>query len=120
MSRINVDISGMEKALENIEKYTVEKIEGVQNQTKESGETIVRKTKEKIPKDSGDTAESIEMELSNNGLLATIGPTKPKGWKFHFHEFGTVKIAATPSLTPSYEQEIQNYISSITSELKKT
>ncbi len=116
--RINTKVTGIEKAIEKIKRYSEEKQKGVKEVIEQTASDIEQSMKDFVPVDSGITQESIRTELSESGLAARIGPKKPKGFKAHWLEFGTVKMSARPFMVPAYEKNKPEYIRRLEKELR--
>ena len=114
-----VDIENVEQEIKRIRLYEIEKRENVKGIIKKSAQKVNREAKKRAPVLSGDTKASIKTKYYENGLFATVRPRLPKGWKAHFHEYGTVKMRARPFMTPAEETTRPQYLSDLQQEVRK-
>lgn len=104
-AKTKVKVKGIGKAIANADKYSLVTEIRVKNHIRTTAERIQNGARRRARVLTGEMRDSIKAQIEKNGLSATVGPTRPDGWKFHFHEFGTVKMSAQPMLTPAYEEE---------------
>lgn len=64
-----------------------------------AAENIAQAAEARVPRDSGDTARSIDTSPVDDGHEVTVD------FPAHLLEFGTVKMGARPFLTPAAEAE---------------
>ncbi|SDX45103.1 phage protein, HK97 gp10 family [Marininema mesophilum] len=107
------------KAVARFRSYAVAKQAGVKGVVKKTAEAVKEGAKKRVLVDTGDTRDSIQVESTQGGLSAKVGPTKPRGWKAPFIEFGTKKMAASPFLHPAAEEERTGYVNEMRKELAK-
>jgi HK97 gp10 family phage protein len=117
--KLNVDLLKLDDAIKKIEKYSEEKQEAIRKTVADSTKNIENNAKEKVKVLSGDTKESIKSEISKDELTGTIASKKPKGFKSHWLEFGTVNMPAKPFLNPSFDEELSKYMGNLKKELDK-
>lgn len=65
----------------------------------------------RVPRDTGDLAEVTKIKTRRDGMSAKVGPgaagkrdQRKAGWRAHFIEFGTVKMAAQPFVYPALRE----------------
>lgn len=112
-SKVKVKVEGIGKAIADIDKYSLITEIRMRNLIRTTAQRIQNSARRRARVRTGEMRGSIKAQIEKNGLSATISPTRPDGWKFHFHEFGTVKMSAQPMLTPAFEEERPKFESGI-------
>lgn len=110
---VKVKVEGIGKAIADIDKYSLITEIRMRNLIRTTAQRIQNSARRRARVLTGEMRDSIKAQIEKNGLSATVGPTRPDGWKFHFHEFGTVKMSAQPMLTPAFEEERPKFESGI-------
>jgi HK97 gp10 family phage protein len=125
-----LDLENAEKAITDLRYYKKKKKQQVQTTVKRNARRIQTRAKKLVAVRSGDTKKSIKYKMFNDGMSATIGPRKPKGYKAHWIEFGTVgrvqkstgryvgRMPATPFMRPSSEQTKPKYLGELKKDLR--
>lgn len=97
----DVKVLGVEETLKELRKYQADKINDFKKEVKECAKDVKKVAKSKAPVLTGDTKASISFKTFDGGLSMKVYPKKPKGYKAHWHEYGTMKMKATPFMTPA-------------------
>jgi HK97 gp10 family phage protein len=127
-----VDVENAEKAISDLRFYRKKKRKQVGETVKKNARRIQTKAKKNLKGaiNSKDTVKSIKYKMLNDGLSSTIGPRRPKGYKAHWFEFGTVgrvqkttgryvgKMKATPFMRPAFEHIKPKYMSELKKDLR--
>ena len=111
MIDVDVKVTGMDEILKKL-KTLPEKIQSrvVVGGIRAGSKPIVKEMKANAPKDTGELVKSIGVVKRRTDdksiVLFTVAPRiKKGGWKAHFHEFGTSKMAAHPFIRPAFENK---------------
>lgn len=121
----STEVQGLERALAEFEQYSVDVQKNVKEVVTETANKITSNAQSKVALDQGDTKDSIQPRVFNQGYSATIGPRLPKGWKAHWIEFGTGprrqkktgkytgEMHAMSFMAPAFEEEKPDYITGL-------
>jgi HK97 gp10 family phage protein len=104
MAKPKIKVEGVAKAIAKADAMTLATKARVRAHIMATAEAVKNSARARARKRSGKMANSIQVRITNGGLGAEVGPTKPDGWYAHFHEFGTVKMSAHPFMTPAWEE----------------
>lgn len=86
---------------------------------------IMKDAKKRAPKDKGDLKKAIGRQRLKKTELPSVTVTVKKSRKnpypfyWHFIEYGTSRMAATPYLRPAFEQNVELAIQLFSEELTK-
>lgn len=72
---------------------------------KEGAQAVVDDTKQKVARDTGNLAESVDARYHNSQLLAEVGWWDLDDRYAYWQELGTRRRPANPSLVPALEAE---------------
>lgn len=108
-----VEVKGINETVKKINIFQTKKITEVKGLVKETAKNVQKEAKSKSPKLTGDTKASIGTKFYDNGLHARVKPKLPKGYKAHWLEYGTVKMAARPFMTPAEQSAESSYNSKL-------
>lgn len=115
MIKLSIKERELQKALNNINKYSKEVQNGITKQIAASTLTIESQAKVNTPVDTGRLRSSINSVIKPNvGVVATNVEYAP------FVEFGTVKQSAKPFLYPAWNAQRQKFLNALRSLLKKS
>lgn len=115
MSSMKVEIKGLDKAIGELNKYSIGATQRVKEIIGKTALDIQRGAKKRCPVDTGALRNSITVDFYPSGPTAEIGPHMP--YAGHV-EFGTVKQKAQPYLFPAYEEERPKFEKAIKEVLK--
>lgn len=110
-----IDVQGIDETIAKINVFQTKKILEVKTVIKETANKAKKEAKSRAPKLTGDTKASISTKFYDNGLHARVKPKLPKGYKAHWHEYGTVKMSATPFMSVAEELVKNDYNSKLKS-----
>lgn len=85
-NRIDIELKGVEKAINKIKSWETEKINEVKRIVAETGRAIEAEATLRAPVDQGNLKASIHTDIENKGLTALVGT--PVDYAPHV-EFGT-------------------------------
>lgn len=122
---MSVKIKGLDKAIRDIEKYSLKTQEGIRKQTDQAASRVLTKATNRAQ--STRIKNSMGKEIHDKGFTARVFASNPLAVLF---EFGTGPryqnngrytgmMRARPFLFPSWEEERNNYIKALGKELKK-
>ncbi|MGP4715484.1 HK97-gp10 family putative phage morphogenesis protein [Psychrobacter sp. T6-6] len=86
---------------------------------------IMKDAKKRAPKDEGDLIKAIGRQRIKNADMPSVtvkikkSRKNPYPFYWHFKEYGTSKMAATPYLRPAFEQNVELAIKLFSEELTK-
>ncbi|MBU3102570.1 HK97-gp10 family putative phage morphogenesis protein [Clostridium gasigenes] len=103
---MSIKITGMEKTLLDIKKYTLEQEELFKKAVDETAKEVKANAKSRVPVDTGQLKKDIKIKGKNKGLVKYVyakGRKKPNGKFFspNFVESGTPHASAQPFLKPA-------------------
>ena len=116
---VRVEIQGLAELRDAIEGLEVPIRAACFRALKESAEAVVADTAANVRKDSGNLQKSVKARYENNRLRAEVGWWDQDDDYAQYHEFGTRKIPAKPSLGPALEQERNKIGDRVAVEVKK-
>ena len=96
-----IKILGIEDTVKQMRKYQFDKIEDTKKIIKKTALKVKKDAQSKAPYLTGETKMAIGYNTYNGGLSMRVKPKKPKGYKAHWHEYGTSKMSARPFMTPA-------------------
>lgn len=96
-----VKVLGLEETIREMRRYELDKIEDTKKVIKKTALKVKKDAQSKAPYLTGETKMSIGYNTYNGGLAMRVKPKKPKGYKAHWHEYGTSKMSAKPFMTPA-------------------
>ncbi|SHK48929.1 HK97-gp10 family putative phage morphogenesis protein [Paramaledivibacter caminithermalis] len=114
-----IELENVERTIREIGLFQIEKRENVKKIIKKTAKRVVKEAKARVPVDTGETKKSIKAKYLEGGLMATVKPRLPGGWKAHFHEYGTVKMRARPFMGPAEEVSRNDYLQEMRSEVNR-
>lgn len=117
-AKVNIKIEGAEDVLRAFDRFDKESRENLRSAVRKNANALRKAIKDRAPVDSGNLRDSIAAKYDKDGLGADVGPTKPKGSHAHLLEFGTVKMAARPFITPSAEEQREKYLNDVRKAVK--
>lgn len=92
------------------------KKENIKQIIAETAVNIQSEAKSRVPVDTGNLKNSMNMQLFNNGLSAEISNSA----EYASHvEFGTRRSKAQPYLFPAYEANVKKYVAELNKELRR-
>lgn len=99
--QVKVEVLNIDSTIKQMARYKATKLGDVKKIIKETANEVKKSAKAKAPYLTGATKASIGYKTSDGGFGMQVYPKKPKGYKAHWHEYGTVKMGATPFMTPA-------------------
>ncbi|CAM3876616.1 HK97-gp10 family putative phage morphogenesis protein [Cohnella lubricantis] len=120
MGRVKVDvkITGAEDVLAAFDRFDKASRVNLRSAVRKNANALRKAIQTRAPVDSGNLRDSIAAKYDKDGLGADVGPTRPQGSHAHLLEFGTVKMAAQPFITPSAEEQRDKYLDDVRSAVK--
>lgn len=116
---ITIEIQGLERLRDQLEGLTTTIRAAAFKALKESAQEIVKDTKANVRVDSGNLQEGVAARYRNNELYAEVGWWQNDDRYAPFHEHGTRRIPAKPSLGPAFEAERRKIGDRIAAEVRK-
>ncbi|MDK2986535.1 MAG: hypothetical protein PWQ96_2179 [Clostridia bacterium] len=114
-----VELENVEETIREIGLFQIEKREKIKKIIMKTARKVVKEARSRVPVDTGETKKSIKAKYFEYGLMATVKPRLPGGWKAHFHEYGTVKMRARPFMGPSEEVVRNEYLNELRNEVNR-
>ncbi|MGV3139443.1 HK97-gp10 family putative phage morphogenesis protein [Brevibacillus agri] len=95
------------------------------NALKAAGEVMVEEMRKRV-RVSNRTSRHIRDDIKVSGVrtkdgikYVAVGPGKKTGWRSHFLEFGTKKMAAHPFVYPSFHEKRDEALQILADEMRK-
>jgi HK97 gp10 family phage protein len=117
-AKVNIKIEGAEDVLRAFDRFDKASRENLRSAVKKNANALRKAIQNRAPVDTGNLRDSIAAKYDKDGLGADVGPTRPKGSHAHLLEFGTVKMAARPFITPSAEEQRPKYLDDVRKAVK--
>ncbi|MFI2367302.1 HK97-gp10 family putative phage morphogenesis protein [Streptomyces sp. NPDC018833] len=116
---VTVSIEGLDRLADQLEELETSIRHACFRAVKEASEAVVADVKAKVRVDSHNLQNSVKARYRNNEVLAEVGWWDADDQYAIYHEFGTKKMPANPSLGPALEQERTKIGDRIKAEVKK-
>lgn len=114
-----VKVHGLEELTRKIKALPHAAQKEISKQVITSATKIRKAAQQRVPVRTGALKKSIRSKYENGKLSATIGPRGKTAWRAHFTEFGTIKSAAKPFMTPAWEEERPQYVDDIARTIRR-
>lgn len=125
-----IDVKNVESEIRKIGLFKIEKKENIRRIVRKASNKVVKGARRRVPKKSGETKKSIKAKYFDFGLMATVKPRLPKGYKAHWFEFGTElrktkkgkptgRIKARPFMGPAEDEVRSSYLAELKKEVMK-
>jgi len=112
-TKIKIDVDGIDDVLREFDRFDRESRENLRKAVRRNANALRKAIRGRAPVDTGNLRNSIRAKYEKDGFGADVGPTRPKGSHAHLLEFGTVKMAAKPFITPAAEEQRNKYMNDI-------
>lgn len=110
---MRIRVEGIEDVLKEFNRFDRESRENLRKAVRRNANTLRNAIRNRAPVRSGNLRDSISARYDKDGFGADVGPTRPKGSHAHFLEFGTIKMAARPFITPAAEEQREKYLNDV-------
>ncbi|WP_069649641.1 hypothetical protein [Caloranaerobacter ferrireducens] len=125
-----IDVENVEQTIREIGLFEIQKKENIRKLVKKTARKVVKEARKRFKFNSPDTKASIKAKYFNYGLMATVKPRLPKGWKAHWFEYGTKErytksgkytgeMQGKPFMGPAEEVVRPEYLAELIKEVKK-
>ena len=106
-NEFNIKTRGFKNLLENFDKYEKLLVDNLEEILKDAAEIFLDAAKGKVPVDSGDLKESLEvktLDIEANQIKIGVGPVGEKAFYWFFVEYGSAHSTAQSYLRPAFDE----------------
>lgn len=115
---VDVKIEGLEEVMREFNRFDKASRVNLRSAVRKNANALRKGMRSRIHNVTGNLSRSISAKYDKDGFGAVVGPTRPLGSHAHFLEFGTVKMAARPFITPAAEEQRPKYLDDIRKAVK--
>lgn len=115
----SVRVTGLERLQGQIDELPEHVRVGLTRAVRESAEAIQGDTQANVRVDEGSLRAGVEIQYSQEGLIADVGWFDRRLFYAVFHEFGTRRFSAQPALGPALDRERRNHRARLTAEVRR-
>lgn len=112
-AKVNIKIQGAEDVLRAFDRFDKASRVNLRSAVRKNANALRKGMRSRIHNVTGNLSKSISAKYDKGGFGAVVGPTRPKGSHAHFLEFGTVKMAPRPFITPAAEEQRPKYLDDV-------
>ena len=102
---VTVSVEGLDRLADRLQELETDIRAACFKAVRESAEAVIADTQQNVRVDSHNLQRSVRARYRNNEVLAEVGWWDADDQYAIYHEFGTKKMPANPSLGPALEQE---------------
>lgn len=110
---VDVKFEGLEEVMREFNRFDKESRVNLRRAVRKNVNSLRKGMRSRIHNVTGNLSKSISAKYDKDGFGAVIGPTRPLGSHAHLLEFGTVKMAARPFVTPAVEEQRDKYLNDV-------
>ncbi|MFD3929533.1 HK97-gp10 family putative phage morphogenesis protein [Streptomyces sp. NPDC058614] len=118
-SRARVEVIGLDRLERRMAEVLAALKEAAQAEVENSAEVVVGDVRRNVRVDSGNLRSSAKATFQKDGLQAEIGWRDQDDLYAVFHEQGTRRIPANPTLVPALERAGQQLVSRLRDEVRR-
>lgn len=114
-SRVRIELEGVAELRAALARLDFAALRNAKEAIREAAEEMLGEAQARVPiGETHDLYDSLKVIYLDAGLVASIGTAY---FVARFHEFGTVKMPASPFMTPAWEISRPRYLSALSEAL---
>ena len=118
-SRARVEVIGLDRLERRLAQLIPQLKEAAQDAVKDSGKAMVADVQRNVRRDTGNLHESVKDTYEKDGLETSGGWRDQDDLYATFHEQGTRRIPANPTLVPALEREARELVAKLRDEVRR-
>lgn len=118
-SRARVEVIGLDRLERRLAQLMPQLKEAAQEAVKGSGKVMVSDVQRNVRRDTGNLHTSVKDTYEKDGLQASVGWRDQDDLYATFHERGTRRIPANPTLVPALEREARELVGKLRDEVRR-
>ncbi|MFI6334131.1 HK97-gp10 family putative phage morphogenesis protein [Streptomyces sp. NPDC050535] len=118
-SRARVQVIGLDRLERRLAHLVPQLTEAAQEAVKESGAAMVSDVQRNVRRDTGNLQSSVKDTYEKDGLQTSVGWRDQDDLYVAFHERGTRRIPANPTLVPALEREARELVGKLRAEVRR-
>ncbi|WP_156722670.1 HK97-gp10 family putative phage morphogenesis protein [Streptomyces apocyni] len=117
--RARVEVIGIDRLRRRLAEVLPQLKEAAQTTVREAGEAMERDVSRSVRIDSGNLKRSVKATYEKDGLQTSVGWRDQDDLYAVFHERGTRRTPANPTLIPALEREGSELVARLRAEVRR-